>query len=59
MSGTVSTGRLLDVVAEPRWLVVRAEAIGKLGLGIDREICVKRDRRKSATDTAATRSVNK
>ena len=59
LSGTVTTGRLLDVVADPRFLVVRAEAIGKLGLGIDREIRLRRGPRKSAADTTAQRGVNK
>ena len=59
LSGTVAAGRLLDVVAEPRWLVVRAEAFGTLGLGIDRELRVRRSRRKLVADTAATQRVNK
>ncbi|MEQ1693200.1 MAG: DUF4403 family protein [Gemmatimonas sp.] len=59
LSGTVTTGRLLDVVAEPRWLVVRAEAFGKLGLGIDREIKLKKGKKKSVTDTAAPGRVPK
>ncbi len=42
LSGTVQTGRLIDVAAEPRFLVVRAEATGSLGLGIDKEISVRR-----------------
>ncbi len=44
--GTITRGRLLDVVAEPNWLVVRAEATGALGLAIDREIKVRRSRPK-------------
>lgn len=44
LSGTVQTGRLLDVAAEPRWLVVRAEATGTLGLAIDKEIPIRRGR---------------
>lgn len=59
LSGKVQTGRLLDVVAEPQWLVVRAEAIGSLGLGIDREIRVKPKSKKSVTPTGATKAVNK
>jgi hypothetical protein len=59
LSGTVTRGRVLDVVAEPRWLVVRAEATGTLGLGIDREIKLRRAKRKSPVDTAATPRVNK
>ena len=38
LSGRVQTGRILDVSADPRWFVVRAEATGSLGLAIDREI---------------------
>lgn len=57
--GTVRTGRLLDVVADPAWIVVRAEATGALGLGIDREIQLRKARRKLVTDTAAKRGDNK
>ena len=42
LSGTVRTGRLLDVLVHPRWLVVRAEAVGTLALDVDRAIPVKR-----------------
>ncbi len=42
LSGTVRTGKLLDVLVHPRWLVVRAEAAGTLALNIDRPITVKR-----------------
>lgn len=38
LSGTVTTGRLMDVLVHPRWLVVRAEAAGRLALDIDRPI---------------------
>ncbi|WP_169307662.1 DUF4403 family protein [Gemmatimonas aurantiaca] len=38
LSGTVTTGRLIDVLVHPRWLVIRAEAAGKLALDIDRPI---------------------
>lgn len=38
LSGTVTTGRLMDVIVHPRWLVVRAEAAGHLALDIDRPI---------------------
>lgn len=38
LKGKINTGRLIDVVAQTRWLVVRAEASGSLGLRIDREI---------------------
>lgn len=58
LTGKVQTGRLLDVVAEPQWLVVRAEAIGSLGLGIDREIKIKPKGKKKVTDTAATKGVS-
>lgn len=47
LSGTVRTGKLLDVLVHPRWLVVRAEAAGTLALAVDRAITVKR--RISAT----------
>jgi hypothetical protein len=57
--GTVSTARLKDVVAEPAWIVVRAEATGRLGLGIDREIRVRKPQGKLVTDTAAKRPANK
>jgi len=57
--GTVQTGRLKDVVAEPAWIVVRAEATGKIGLEIDREIKVRKARAKLVTDTAAKRPANK
>jgi hypothetical protein len=42
LSGTVRTGRLLDVLVHPRWLVVRAEAAGTLALDIDRAITIKK-----------------
>lgn len=42
LSGTVRTGRLLDVLVHPRWLVVRAEAAGTLALAVDRPIKVKK-----------------
>ena len=38
LSGTVRTGRLVDVAAMPQWLVVRAEAKGTLALHVDRAI---------------------
>jgi hypothetical protein len=44
LTGEVNTGRLVDVVAMPRWLVVRAEATGSLGLYVDRAIPVKKRR---------------
>ncbi len=42
LSGTVRTGRLLDVTVHPRWLMVRAEASGTLALDVDRAIPVTR-----------------
>ena len=57
--GTIHTGRLVDVVAEPAWIVVRAEATGALGLGIDREIRIKKAKAKLVTDTTAKRPANK
>ena len=59
LTGSVTRGRLLDVVAEPRWLVVRAEARGTLGLGIDREIKLRRAKRKLTADSAVTRGPSK
>lgn len=44
LTGEVNTGRLVDVVALPRWFVVRAEATGSLGLYVDRPIPVKKRR---------------
>ena len=38
LTGQVRTGRLVDVIAAPRWLVVRAEATGSLALHVDRAI---------------------
>lgn len=38
LAGQVRTGRLVDVIATTRWLVVRAEATGQLSLHVDREI---------------------
>jgi hypothetical protein len=38
LSARLRTGRLLDVVAMPSSLIVRAEAAGSLALGIDREL---------------------
>ena len=52
LSGQVHTGRLLDVLASTQWLVIRAEATGTLGLGIDRELRIK-SKPKPVTDTAA------
>ncbi|HYW31753.1 MAG TPA: DUF4403 family protein [Gemmatimonas sp.] len=45
LSGEVNTGRLVDVVAMPRWLVVRAEATGSLGLYVDRPIPAPKPRK--------------
>ncbi len=45
LSGTVRTGKLLDVLVHPRWLVVQAEAAGTIALDIDRAITVKRNTR--------------
>jgi hypothetical protein len=45
LTGSVRTGRLIDVVALPQWLVVRAEATGSLALHVDRAIPVPRKRR--------------
>lgn len=42
LSATLMHGRLVDVVAMPYALIVRAEAVGRLGLEIDRELDVKR-----------------
>lgn len=36
LNGEVHTGRLLDVFADPRWIIVRAEATGSIGLSVDR-----------------------
>jgi hypothetical protein len=47
LSGEVYTGRLVDVVAMPQWLVVRAEATGSLGLYVDRAIPAPKRRRAS------------
>lgn len=38
LSGAVIAGRLVDVIVHPQWLVVRAEAAGRLALDIDRPI---------------------
>lgn len=38
LTGSVRTGRILDVAAQPRWIVVRAAATGSLGLHVDRDI---------------------
>ena len=38
LSGRIRTGRMIDVVAQTRWLVVRAEATGSMALSIDRAI---------------------
>jgi hypothetical protein len=46
LSGEVQTGRLLDVFADPRWLVVRAEATGSIGLSIDRAMHFGSQRKK-------------
>ncbi len=42
LSATLMRGRLVDVVAMPYALIVRAEAVGTLGLDIDRELSVKK-----------------
>ncbi len=44
LEGEVHTGRVLDVAVQPRWLLVRAEATGLIGLKVDREITVRRRR---------------
>jgi Domain of unknown function (DUF4403) len=54
LSGAVQTGRLVDVLVHPRWLVVRAEAAGTLALDVDRPI----KRSRGATARARTDSVN-
>ena len=38
LNAKFTTGRVIDVVALERALVVRAEAVGSLGLSLDREI---------------------
>jgi len=48
LTGVVSSGRVIDVVADHQFLVVRAEAIGSLGLGIDRELKVRKKNKTSA-----------
>jgi hypothetical protein len=56
LTGEVETGRILDVFADPQWLIVRAEATGSLGLGVDRELKFRKKKpAKRVTDTAATR----
>jgi len=59
LSGEVETGRILDVFADERWLVVRAEATGSLGLGIDRELKFRKKRPKTVTDTATPLPVDR
>jgi hypothetical protein len=49
LTGEVNTGRLVDVVAMPRWLVVRAEATGSLGLYVDRPIPIKKKKATPAS----------
>lgn len=44
LSGTVRTGKLIDVLVHPRWLVVQAEVAGTLALDVDRPIKTKRAR---------------
>lgn len=54
LSGAVQTGRLVDVLVHPRWLVVRAEAAGTLALDVDRPL--KRSRaavNRARADSAA------
>jgi hypothetical protein len=41
LSGEVRTGRLVDVLVHPRWLVIRAEASGTLALDVDRPLRVR------------------
>ncbi len=38
LTGAVMTGKLVDVLVYPQWLVVRAEAAGRLALDIDRPV---------------------
>ncbi len=45
LKGTVRTGRLLDVVVQRQWLLVRAEATGTISLEVDRKIKLPGDRR--------------
>lgn len=54
LTGSVTTGRVVDVFADASWLLVRAEAIGSLGLGIDRKITIKKATPKQSAPTAAT-----
>ncbi|WP_158514823.1 DUF4403 family protein [Gemmatimonas phototrophica] len=54
LSGAVQTGRLVDVLVHPRWLVIRAVAAGTLALDVDRPI----KRSRGATVRARTDSVN-
>jgi hypothetical protein len=42
LSGTVRTGKLLDVFGQARWLVVQAEASGTLALDADRALSMQR-----------------
>ncbi|MCC6241700.1 MAG: DUF4403 family protein [Gemmatimonadaceae bacterium] len=53
LTGSVTTGRVVDVFADAQWLLVRAEAIGSLGLGIDRKITIKRGASKQSAPPAA------
>lgn len=46
LSGQVQSGRLLDVIADPRWLIVRAEATGTIGLSIDRAMHFGKSRKQ-------------
>lgn len=38
LSGAVRTGRLVDAIVHPLWLIVRAEAAGTLALDVDRPL---------------------
>jgi prophage tail gpP-like protein len=54
LSGRVETGRLIDVAAEPQWMVVRAEAIGSIGLSVDKAIPIRGRRTTPSAAPAAT-----
>ena len=53
LSGRIHTGRMIDVVAQTRWLVVRAEATGSMALRIDRAMQFPAAARKTRRRNAA------
>ncbi len=57
LSGQIHTGRMIDVVAQTRWLVVRAEATGSMALRVDRALQTSAGAKKTRRSNTAPNKV--